>query len=75
MTMPVEVLRKIEAAAKLEAEMAEQNDGHSQPRAPSRSLVDIARGLYAKIANLLGMSRNDVSTRSAGSSERPTDEG
>ena len=70
MTMPVEVLRKIEAAARLEAEEAEQEEGREGPR----PVADAAPGLYARIARWFGIRRDDVNAQSMGSSERPFDE-
>ena len=56
MTMPVEVLRRLEeAAAQLEAEIAEQ--GEDRPRAEASPLLKLVRGLSAQITRLLGGGR------------------
>lgn len=74
MTMPVEVLRKIEAAIELEAEKAEQAEGHSARRPGPGPVTGAAPGLYAKIAKWFGIRRDDVETQSIRSPERPSDE-
>ena len=54
MTMPVEVLRKVEEGIRLEAETAEPGDDHPEIGAEARSLLERARRLYARIKRLLG---------------------
>lgn len=63
MTMPVEVLRRLEAAAKLEAEMAEEDGDHA--RAGANPLLDLARQLSAWIRGLSRRRHDDSDRRSA----------
>ena len=64
MTMPVEVLRRLEkAAAELEAEAAGNSDG--RPSAEGNPLRQLVRGLSARITRLLRKRRHDTDEESA----------